>query len=181
MIRRPPRSTQSRSSAASDVYKRQGHSDATFLSTADGGTTFTDTPIIPCESMESLSCASPLDCTAVGTSDAMGCNDLTAGVVATTSDGGHTWVPGSLPVGFGISQGSEISCGDAHHCSVSGNISIAIPNPPQCSSLPPAAQPSTTTTQPATPSQAVQAIAQAESRTASAVANKSATSGGDFS
>ena len=26
MIRRPPRSTQSRSSAASDVYKRQGHS-----------------------------------------------------------------------------------------------------------------------------------------------------------
>ena len=25
MIRRPPRSTQSRSSAASDVYKRQGH------------------------------------------------------------------------------------------------------------------------------------------------------------
>ena len=30
MIRRPPRSTQSRSSAASDVYKRQGP-DARFL------------------------------------------------------------------------------------------------------------------------------------------------------
>src|SRR5665213_1115790 len=129
--------------AANRLYVA-GHSDATFLSTADGGTTFTDTPIIPCESMESLSCASPLDCTAVGTSDAMGVNDLTAGVVATTSDGGHTWVPGSLPVGFGISQGSEISCGDAHHCSVSGNISIAIPNPPQCSSLPPAANKSAT-------------------------------------
>src|SRR5450756_554614 len=28
MIRRPPRSTQSRSSAASDVYKRQGHDGA---------------------------------------------------------------------------------------------------------------------------------------------------------
>ena len=28
MIRRPPRSTQSRSSAASDVYKRQGHDPA---------------------------------------------------------------------------------------------------------------------------------------------------------
>mgnify|MGYP007112066114 CR=1 FL=1 len=27
MIRRPPKSTQSRSSAASDVYKRQAHAD----------------------------------------------------------------------------------------------------------------------------------------------------------
>ena len=31
MIRRPPRSTQSRSSAASDVYKRQAQSDRTIL------------------------------------------------------------------------------------------------------------------------------------------------------
>ena len=31
MIRRPPRSTQSRSSAASDVYKRQVHNDPIFL------------------------------------------------------------------------------------------------------------------------------------------------------
>src|SRR5680860_1817573 len=31
MIRRPPRSTQSRSSAASDVYKRQGYYDAYYL------------------------------------------------------------------------------------------------------------------------------------------------------
>eukprot|EP00657_Telonema_sp_P-1_P012312 TRINITY_DN8812_c0_g1_i3.p1 TRINITY_DN8812_c0_g1~~TRINITY_DN8812_c0_g1_i3.p1 ORF type:complete len:117 (+),score=9.43 TRINITY_DN8812_c0_g1_i3:127-477(+) len=30
MIRRPPRSTQSRSSAASDVYKRQGYGKETF-------------------------------------------------------------------------------------------------------------------------------------------------------
>src|SRR5450756_3149421 len=33
MIRRPPRSTQSRSSAASDVYKRQGLDRAQFVQT----------------------------------------------------------------------------------------------------------------------------------------------------
>src|SRR5680860_1140553 len=39
MIRRPPRSTQSRSSAASDVYKRQatGTTNGTFKYTVDGG------------------------------------------------------------------------------------------------------------------------------------------------
>src|SRR5450756_3251746 len=34
MIRRPPRSTQSRSSAASDVYKRQGYSDEGWIELA---------------------------------------------------------------------------------------------------------------------------------------------------
>src|SRR5450756_235898 len=37
MIRRPPRSTQSRSSAASDVYKRQAHQDAAALAELGGG------------------------------------------------------------------------------------------------------------------------------------------------
>ena len=38
MIRRPPRSTQSRSSAASDVYKRQGaHGVEIAIGRGDGG------------------------------------------------------------------------------------------------------------------------------------------------
>ena len=165
--------------AASRLYVA-GNSDATFLSTADGGKTFTDSPIIPGDSMESLSCSSTLDCTAVGTSDSMGVNNVIAGVVATTSDGGRSWTPISLPAGFGISQGSEISCADSSHCSVTGNISINVPNPPQCSSLPGNAESTTTTTQSTPPSQAVQAIAQAESQKASAAAHNSATSGGGF-
>eukprot|EP00657_Telonema_sp_P-1_P004318 TRINITY_DN19974_c0_g1_i1.p1 TRINITY_DN19974_c0_g1~~TRINITY_DN19974_c0_g1_i1.p1 ORF type:complete len:108 (+),score=32.28 TRINITY_DN19974_c0_g1_i1:114-437(+) len=36
MIRRPPRSTQSRSSAASDVYKRQGSEGSDFVSAVSG-------------------------------------------------------------------------------------------------------------------------------------------------
>ena len=38
MIRRPPRSTQSRSSAASDVYKRQDPNKPSALFTDSGGT-----------------------------------------------------------------------------------------------------------------------------------------------
>jgi hypothetical protein len=98
--------------AASRLYIA-GNSGATFLATADGGSTFADHPIIAGDSMEALSCSSSLDCTAVGTSDAAGVNNWTAGVAARTTDGGRTWTTGSLPGGFGISQGSQVSCGDA--------------------------------------------------------------------
>ena len=164
--------------AATSIYLA-GHSDATFLSTNDGGTSFTDSTIIPGDSMESLSCSSNVDCTVVGTSDALGSNQWTAGVTATTTDGGHTWIEGSLPGGFGISQYSEVSCADAQHCSVTGNISITVPNPPQCSSSPQPASGSTTTTHPVSP--AVQAIAQAEAAIASAANQTSAASGGGYS
>ena len=166
--------------AASRLYVA-GHSGATFLSTTDGGATFTDTSIIPGDSMESLSCSSKLDCTAVGTNDAIGVNDWTAGVAARTTDGGRTWTPGSLPAGFGISQNSELSCADALHCSVIGNISITVANPPQCSSMPTFGGTTTTTTQPSPPSEAVQVIAQAQSRIASAANEQTATSGMGFS
>ncbi len=167
--------------AASRLYGA-GHSDATFLSTADGGTTFTDTPIIHGDSMESLSCSSSLDCTVVGTSDAIGVDDVTAGVVARTTDGGRTWTPGSLPAGFGISQDSELSCADARHCSVTGNISIDVANPPQCASmhLLPGMTTTTTPSPSPAPSGAVEAIAQAESRIASEANQNSAASGGGF-
>src|SRR5450756_2399266 len=47
MIRRPPRSTQSRSSAASDVYKRQHHAaDGVFLSHGHSFGTFVGA--LPC-------------------------------------------------------------------------------------------------------------------------------------
>jgi photosystem II stability/assembly factor-like uncharacterized protein len=157
-----------------------GNSGATFLATADGGSTFTDHPIIAGDSMEALSCSSSLDCTAVGTSDAAGAYNWTPGAAARTIDGGRTWTTGSLPGGFGISQGSQVSCGDARHCSVTGNISIDIPNSPQCASFLPLVGAPTTTVPQSTPSAAVQAIAQAESRIASAASLKSSTLGSGF-
>jgi photosystem II stability/assembly factor-like uncharacterized protein len=164
--------------AAKSIYVA-GHSEASFLSTGNGGFSFTDSPIIPGVSMESLSCSSSLDCTAVGTSDALGINDWTVGVAATTTDGGRTWTQGILPAGFGISQNSELSCSDALHCSVIGNIAINVTNPPQCASIKQQTNGATTTTTP--PNAAVQSIARAESNIASAASQKSAASGGGFS
>jgi len=162
--------------AASRLYVA-GNSGATFLTTADGGSTFTDHPIIAGDSMEALSCSSSLDCTAVGTSDALGVNNLTAGVAARTTDGGYSWSTGNLPGGFGISQNSELSCADARHCSVTGNIAIHIANPPACAGIPNLGGVTTTTGPQSTPDPAVQAIAQAESQIASAANLNSATSG----
>jgi photosystem II stability/assembly factor-like uncharacterized protein len=119
--------------------------------------------------MQALTCSSSLDCSAVGTSDALGVNDWTAGVAARTTDGGHTWVAGAFPAGFGIGDLSQLSCTDALHCSVIGNIGITVENPPQCATLPapPIQATTTTTTTPAAvPSPAVQAISKLESRMA---------------
>jgi photosystem II stability/assembly factor-like uncharacterized protein len=97
-------------------------SDATFLSTDDGGKTFTYAPILAGDSMESLACSSSLDCTAVGWNDALGSTHITEGVTARTTDGGRTWTAGALPSGFGISYLSELVCSDADDCSVTGTI-----------------------------------------------------------
>src|SRR5664280_3797253 len=59
MIRRPPRSTLSSSSAASDVYKRQVATDANGL-----------TQVSPIWSFETINTAAPLDMTMTWTTDA---------------------------------------------------------------------------------------------------------------
>ena len=165
--------------AAPSEFLEIGKSDATFLSTSDGGKTFRNDPIVPGDSMQSLACSSSSHCTAVGWSDALGSNDATAGVTAKTTDGGQNWSTGTLPAGFGISYLTQLSCADGLHCSVTGLISITgIQNPPQCASIPQRPQPSasTTTTSLITPSPAVQRIAQTESAAASS-ANQKVTNG----
>ena len=155
-------------------------SDATFLSTDDGGKTFTDRQIVPGDSMASLVCSSISHCTVVGVSDELGPNDATAGVAAKTTDGGRSWTSATFPAGFGINSFSQLSCVDALHCSVTGLISITVQNPPQCASvheppLPPGA--TTTTTTSVAPSAAVQRVAQEEESAAAASANQNPTNG----
>jgi hypothetical protein len=149
-------------------------SDATFLFTNNGGSSFTDLPILTGDSMLSLSCSSSLDCTAVGTNDAPAVNDPTSGVAARTSDGGHTWVAARFPTGFGIDNFSALSCADAIHCSVAGTIATTVVNPPQCGS--PSAGSTTTTIPLAAQSPAVRAISQAEAQAAAAAIVKAAQS-----
>jgi hypothetical protein len=161
--------------AASSEYLQIGTTSATFLSTSDGGKSFSDAPIVAGNSMDSLTCSSSRQCTAVGWSNRQGPNDLTAGVAARTTDGGRTWQSGTLPVGFGISYLSPLSCADALHCSVAGLIGITVKNPPQCASLPQHGATGTATPVGAQ-SPAVRAIAQAESEIATAAALKAAAS-----
>ena len=166
--------------AAPNPYVSTTHTDATFLSTSDGGASFADSPIIAGESMEALTCSSSLDCTSVGTSDASGVDDWTAGVAVRTTTGGRTWAPGTLPAGFGISQYSKLACADALHCAVTGNIDITVQNPPQCASIQLPASGATTTTIPTTQRAALGAIAQVESRTATAANLNAASSSGSY-
>ena len=159
--------------------------DATFLSTSDGGMSFRDSSFPPAESMESLACATATDCVAVGTSDRLGVNDSTAGVVVSTTDGGTDWSSGAFPAGFGIYYLlSRIACADAEHCFVIGNIAIKNPNPPQCSKmkqfLNPPISPTTTTEVPTpstVPSSAVQAIARKAAAAAAEAAAEEAKNG----
>jgi photosystem II stability/assembly factor-like uncharacterized protein len=166
--------------AADSEVLQIGKTDATFLATSNGGQTFTDTPIVPGQSMQSLACTSAVDCTAIGWDDAVGSNDLTAGVAARTTDGGRTWSRGVLPRGLGVSYLSNLSCADASHCMMSGTIAISLPIPPQCTNLHlGGGTAGNVPTDPQIP--AVAAIAREESEAASHEVLKQAASGKSFS
>jgi hypothetical protein len=171
--------------AAPSEFLDIGTTNATFLSTSDGGDHFNDRAIVAGDSMDSLACSSTLQCTTVGWNNTLGPDDWTAGVAARTIDGGRTWVVGKLPTGFGI-DGSHLSCADALHCSVTGTIAITVQNPPECKSVPQlhtSPTPTPTTTPPSVQSPAIRAIARAESRAATSANLKTAesTPGGGFS
>jgi hypothetical protein len=164
--------------AADSEVLQLGSTDATFLSTSNGGRTFTDTSILAGDSMQSLTCSSRLDCTAVGWNNMLGSNDWTAGVAARTRDGGVTWTAGTLPAGLGVNSSSQVSCADASHCSMTGTIAISVQNPPQCATAFPLSGGTPPTTLPNPQSPAVQAIAHAESQAASNQNLKDAGSSG---
>jgi hypothetical protein len=136
--------------------------DATFVSTTTNGASFSSAAFPAGQSMTSLVCSTVTNCVAVGTSDAQNANGAMGGVVASTSDAGQSWTSGAFPVGFDMMDYStQLSCSDAEHCSVLGNIVIATTNTPPCSvtpALPPSPSPAT----PPLQSSAVRAIAQEE-------------------
>lgn len=137
--------------------------DATFVSTTTNGASFSDTTFPAGQSMTSLACPTTSNCVAVGTMDAQNANGSMSGVVASTSDAGQNWTSGTFPSGFDITDySSQLSCSDADHCSVIGEIVITTVISPKCSLTPPA--PSSPAPLPtAAQSPAVRAIAQQES------------------
>jgi photosystem II stability/assembly factor-like uncharacterized protein len=117
--------------------------NATFLSTDDGGSTFTTIAISPGNSLWKLNCTSSLDCIALGDqgSPRSGTTDWAQGVIETTSNGGNTWTAASMPVGFAVGVSSVFSCADALHCSVTGRIIVPFENPPACANNQPQSAP----------------------------------------
>lgn len=99
--------------------------DATFLTTDDGGKTFSDRPMIAGDSMSAIDCHSALDCTVVGVGNGPLAFPRSTSVVATTTDGGQTWQAGSFPAGFYTWFTSPLSCANAMDCSVVGAIPIS--------------------------------------------------------
>jgi hypothetical protein len=133
--------------------------DATLLTTSDGGVHFSDAQVVAGDSMHDVVCSSVEDCTTIGVNDAA--NDFISGVSAFTTNGGQSWTTGAFPVGFGVSYLSQISCADALHCSVIGNIQIPVANPPACAKLtPPLPKPAPSA--PLSQSPAIQAISRQE-------------------
>jgi hypothetical protein len=137
--------------------------NATLLTTSDWGVHFANSSIVTGDSMEQIVCSSDAACTTIGASDSQGINDWTAGVSAVTTNGGQTWSAGTFPIGFGVNYQSQISCADAQHCSVIGNIEMPIANPPACASIKPS-PPKSTPSAPSTQSSAVAAISKLEYR-----------------
>lgn len=111
--------------------------NATFVATDDNGSTFTSSAITPGNSLWTLECMSSLNCVALGTqgSSSDGTTDWAEGVMETTNDGGNTWASTLMPSGFAVGNNSVLSCADALHCSVSGQLSVPFENPPACATM----------------------------------------------
>ena len=140
--------------------------NATFLSTDDNGSTFTSTAITPGNSLWTLECTSSLDCVALGDqgSSSDGTTDWAEGVMETTNDGGNTWTSAIMPSGFAVGNDSVLSCADALHCSVSGQISVPFENPPACATMNhPSNSPTSLPVTAGAPSAAIETIVQFES------------------
>jgi photosystem II stability/assembly factor-like uncharacterized protein len=135
--------------------------DATLLTTTDGGVQFSDVPIVAGDSMQEILCTSVEDCTAIGVNDSLAGSPWTASVSAVTTDGGQSWSSGTFPDGFALLSSPQISCADASHCSVIGNIQIPLANPPECANIKPA-PPKTAPSAPLQQSPSIRAIAKLE-------------------
>jgi len=155
--------------------------DESFVTTDDGGTTWTASAIAPADFVLDLDCPAAGDCVVIGEQwDPTAPSDDVTDFVRVTRDGGQIWSEGVFPKGFGVGYLSGLSCSDGQHCFVSGLIPITIANPSQCTSdnLPPT--PSEDSTLPAMSSD-VEVISKIESALASEASTQEATEGGGVS
>ncbi len=82
--------------------------------TTDGGQSWQNQPLPNEFSAISLACPSTTSCLAVGAAQSRS-------TIMTTSDGGTTWAPGSLPKGLGRIILDSVSCSQGEVCEAVGN------------------------------------------------------------
>jgi photosystem II stability/assembly factor-like uncharacterized protein len=107
-----------------------------FVTTTDGGRTWSSSSLAPGDDVEDFACSSAASCLLMGREASTSAGSATeSDFVRITADNGRSWTAGSLPKGFTLGPSSALSCADAQHCSVVGAVPVAVTNPPQCSTL----------------------------------------------
>jgi hypothetical protein len=96
-----------------------------FVTTSDGGRSFTVAPFPAGASIQSVTCPTASHCVAIGVhsnfSPRTGPN-LDHGVLLTSDDRGLTWQRHAWPKGYGPGPVPEVTCVDASHCAMIGFI-----------------------------------------------------------
>lgn len=107
-----------------------------FVTTADGGQTWSSSPLAPSDYVEDFACSSAASCLLMGRQASTSAGAATeSDFVRATANGGQFWTNGSFPQGFTLGPSSALSCADAQHCFVVGAVPVAVTNPPQCKTL----------------------------------------------
>jgi hypothetical protein len=102
-----------------------------FVTTTNAGRTWESSPLPAADLVYGLACPYAGHCVVIGS-----LFSSQAAFVRSTADGGASWETGSLPAGFTVDSSSGVSCADAEHCLVLGNIPLGDTNPPQCAKMP---------------------------------------------
>ena len=90
-----------------------------FLATTDGGRRFATSAFPAGASMQNVSCPTTSDCVALGVNNI---DAPTEGLAFTTSDAGAHWSPGRLPAGLAVDPFPPLTCVDASHCFMIGDV-----------------------------------------------------------
>jgi uncharacterized protein len=84
-----------------------------FVTTADGGRTWSSSSLTPSDDVEDFACSSAASCLLMGRQASTSAGSATeSDFVRATSNGGQSWTNGSLPQGFTLGPSSALSCAD---------------------------------------------------------------------
>jgi photosystem II stability/assembly factor-like uncharacterized protein len=102
--------------------------DEVFVSTTNGGATWSSAPLPTRDAVSTLSCPNTTDCVIYGMTIPLEIGNNPDFFVLRTSDGGATWTTGTLPPDFG-GRFDSIDCATASSCTLVGETVAASDEP----------------------------------------------------